>query len=1009
MLMLNLGFKSLNQAQLLSDALYYNDALEAPQWLIYYISKPLVGSLQPIEVTIASLPSLQSKNQAVKQNQSAARAESSAVALQAPSKRDINTFEDVLTHFPMIARQMQPSLDNIFRDFNKDIEKPLPSGPRSPTSTKSRSSSVSSHSNINGSIRSGTSRRHAKRISIASTSAFADEEENHMRVILESAVNTAIDNFQLVDKQQLSLLGASTDLTGPAVERLIERHLVEHVNDNALFPRLSTIHQSDDNDLESRIHQMMNIDVAQVGIEIGGGPAGKRAFTGRLNAAIEEFRKLGTANGPQQMLDILLETQRILAGKADANGAPGDSKISEKASMATNADTLVSLLLLVVIRSRVRHLQAQLAYMRNFIFIDDVESGELGYALSTFEAVLQYIVTDAGGLKIASRRNKRLWQATKNGNLSEMRSILEPDNGSLSDESDTMIGGDRLADEPDSMNGPNGVYLNGDLGSGPSSDELSQTLIEDGSRPQSANLGHVFPFQSNGDMDNLSEQPKAVKRVSMDLRSLSGASDFSFHSKTDTINSRNSILESIEGDTSIEKLCQTENSSGQSVLMMAVGAQQPEALSYLLSLHEYYTECSILEDTNAEGATLLSEAVQGGNHDVINVIVEYIFSLHDIQRIKTYLSKKDKVGRTFAHYIFHAPHLMTRFEALIPWRAKDKNKVTPLLALCRSYDHTHYLEMANMALQYALDEQGDGQPLHLDYHVDSKGNTLLHAVSDPYLALRILQHCDLDPNSANHKLFTPLMMASKFGRFDLVRTMILDPRVDFWAKEYRGMTAVELAKDDDVRNRIDDMMLVCDIPAEDGRVTAIVRSFFVEDGTIRMVIKTATKSGDGMIAVTTCRRSVADFEHLAKWLAVEHPASWLPSNFNFRSPFQIPAKPSRAILHDIQVRLNKFLKIMLAHSTFSTHELLWEFILMPEIQPDMMAERSLKKAELWQEKIREEYSPIEDVRDVELFVIHARESIRPVNHATKSVIRRVSSIRNASRGSFSAHKSIIIY
>ena len=992
------GFKSLNQGQLLSDALYYSDSLEASQWLIYYISRPLIGVLEPVEVSIATLPSLRPTHDRSARPPSQPQAESSLM-VQTPNKREVKSFDDVLTQFPMIARQMQPGLDRVFRDFYIEIEKPLPAAQKSLTVTKSRSSSMSSHSGANGSIRSGASRRHAKRISTASTNSFADDEEDHMRTVLESAVNAAIDNFQLVDKQQLSLLGASTELTGPAVEKLIERYVAEHVNDQALFPKLCAIHQSDDNDLESRVHHMMNIDVAQVGIDIEGGPAGKREFTARLNSAIGEFRRLGTASCPQSMLDILLETQRILTGKAVETNGPGETrKLSEKASTATNADTLVSLLLLVVIRSQIKHLQGRLAYMRNFTFIDDVESGELGYALSTFEAVLQYIVTDSGGLKVASRRNKRLWQATKKGNLSEMRTILEPDNGSFSDESDTMIGGDRLSDEPEQINVVNGVYSNGPPEPAQPGQWPSRTLAEDKSRPQSADLSHVFPFQASQQDQANGERPKSVKRVSMDLRSLSGASEFSFHSRTSTINSRNSAIDAIEGDTSIEKLCQTEDPSGDSVLTMAVEAQQPEALAYLLSLEEYYPTHAVLEVANKEGTTLLSAAVQAANFEVISIVVDYVFSLRDVLQVKNYLSKQDNMGRTFAHYLFHAPHLIPRFGTLIPWRVKDKNGVTPLLSLCRSYDHPQYLEMVNHSFQFAVDEQADGQALHMDHHVDSKGNTLLHAVSDPYLALRLLQHCDVDPNASNKKYFTPLMMASKYGRFDLVRTMILDRRVDFQAKEYRGMTAVELAKDDDVRNRIDDMMLVSNVPTPDGRVTAIVRSFFVEDGSVRMVIKTATKSGDGMIAVTTCRRSVADFEHLTKWLAIEHPASWLPSLFNFRSPFQIPSKPSRAVLHDIQVRLDKFLKIMLNHSAFATHELLWEFILMPEIQPDMMAERSLKKSEIRQENIREDYSPIDDVRDVESFVTHARESVRPVNHNIKSIIRRVASIRNTSRG-----------
>ena len=406
----------------------------------------------------------------------------------------------------------------------------------------------------------------------------------------------------------------------------------------------------------------------------------------------------------------------------------------------------------------------------------------------------------------------------------------------------------------------------------------------------------------------------------------------------------------------------------------------------------------VLEDRASDGTTLLSAAIQSAQPDLIEIFVNYIFSLRDTQRLKMYIAEPDKMGRTAAHYLFHAPYLIPRIGSLLPWRKKDKNGQTPLLALCRSYDHPHYLEMVNDALQFAVEEQGDGRKLHLDNHIDGKGNTILHVVSDPYLALRVLQRCDTDAHAPNGKKFTPLMVASQFGRFDLVRAMFLDNRVDILAKEYRGMTAVELAKDDEVRNRIDDMILVSNVPAADGRVTAVVRSFFVEDGTIRLIIKTASRIGDGMIAVTTCRRSLSDFENLAKWLAIEHPASWLPSISDFRSPFQIPSKPSRAVLHDIQVRLDKFLKVMLAHSTFSTHELLWEFILVPEIQPDMMAERSLKKADIRQEKVKEEYTPMEDFRDVESFVSHARESIRGVNHSTKSALRRVNAIRNASLG-----------
>ncbi|EPQ62002.1 hypothetical protein BGT96224_6B [Blumeria graminis f. sp. tritici 96224] len=107
-----------------------------------------------------------------------------------------------------------------------------------------------------------------------------------------------------------------------------------------------------------------------------------------------------------------------------------------------------------------------------------------------------------------------------------------------------------------------------------------------------------------------------------------------------------------------------------------------------------------------------------------------------------------------------------------------------------------------------------------------------------------------------------------------------------------------------------------------------------------------------------------------------------------RTPFQLICKPSRAVLRDIQIRLDSFLKILLSHTTFATHEMLWEFFLVPDIQADMMEQRSRLKAQARIEKVREEYEPVADVRDVEQFVDHAREMVRSVNYSTKSVARR---------------------
>jgi hypothetical protein len=989
----------LNQAQLLNDILWYPDSLEPRPWLVYYISRPLLGVYEEVKVTPAILAPLSTSSTVKPSSAATAQSETTEAANALPKKKDVKTFSDLLNNFPMIARQMQPGLERLFKEFSNVFEKPLPPPPSAevipdPTPDGPIATAVK-HARSNSTNSAPLNLTNGQVDPSRTDSFYPEDDEDVMRGALETAVTAAIDLFQMVDKQQLSLLGATTDLTGPVVERLIERYVTEQLHDAILYPKLCALKRSEDLELESKIKQMEYVDISQVGIPIQGGQRGKHELTLRLSRAVEEFRKLGVAGSPQQMMDILLQTLQTVTQLADVPVEKKDGQqntTSEKVSpvLTINADTLVSLLLVVVIRAQVRNLQARLLYMRHFIFIDDVESGEMGYALSTFEAVLAYLARDSGGLRKASRRNKKLWQATTKGELHEIMKIMEPEKTHSPEDSEP---------EPEEEAVETKIPWNIANGSSrPSSSGSSHRRLS-----RAPTLNHVFPFQmQHNQQDDEGRVPafRRPKTVTMDTRSMSSNSEVSFRSRATTIDSTSS---GIEGDTSIERLSRTEDSAGESVLMMAIQHGRPESLKYLLTLEKYYPLDAVLEDTNNEGTTLLSAAVQLGHTELIEIILDFVFRAETDSIIISYLARQDIRGRSVAHYLFNAPDLIARVGRLLPWRQKDRNGQTPLFALCRSYDHANYRAMIDSALTAAAASQGDGQPLHLDDHVDSKGNTLLHIVNDPHVALRILFHCDSDVNATNDKKFTALMVASKYGRIDMVRALFGDPRVDLYAKELRGLTAVELAKDDEVRNRIDDLILFSGQPADDGRITAVVRSFFVEDATIRLVVKSGALSQHQSFTVTTCRRSLTDFEHLARLLAMENPASWLPSVTGTRSPFQIPSKPSRAVLRDIQVRMDGFLRILLSHTTFATHEMLWEFFLVPDIQADMMEQRSKLKAETRIEKVREEYEPIEDVRDVEQFVDHARDMVRSVNYATKSVIRRTNALRTITTGNLQSH------
>ncbi|KAI5800077.1 hypothetical protein EDC01DRAFT_765462 [Geopyxis carbonaria] len=988
----NKGFRNLNQAQLLNDILYYPDVPEPQQWLVYFISKPLIGSLEAVP-TVPQYLRERTKTESPK----------TKTGPHSAPKKEIKSFNELLMLFPMIARQMQAGLEKMFHDFEVSFEKfkPLPLPPPSPSSQRSGASAASlrsMHSSVNGDV----------------YKQAADESE--IRKSLESAITVAVDLFQRVDQSQLDLLAQTTNLTGPMVDRLIERYVTEQLHDTTLFPRLCATKAIEDEELEQKILEMENVDLTQVGIP-SIDQQEKASLTKRISRGIVSFEKIDGSKSPQAMGEHVLETARTLTKVDDDAEAQGSSPPTEKSATSVvtmNADMLVSLLLVVVIRAKVPNLHACLSYMRNFVFVEDVEQGEIGYVLSTLEAVLFHIAQDHV-LTAASRTNEKLWRSVKQGNFKAVKMLLEqgvendeePAESPTSEHRDSDIGSlydapkrTDCSDETAVMNDVNGTTPSRD------SDSISNMII---STPQIVQKQVTSNPRVGIARFEIQDKPSSLKftrnRSTVSIATVTTVSDVSMSSM---ILSRAGTGQSQMEAFSVEKLSRTRNQQGESIIMMAVQERKSEMVEYLMNASLFDMDF-VLEDVRDDGTTLLSAAVQTDDMACVNVVLKELFRLSEDTLIQ-YLKKPDNAGRTVAHYLFHTPDLINRLGRWLPWRLKDKNGQTPLFALCRSYDHPCYREMVGMAIKQAQASQMDNMKLHLDEHIDKKGNTLLHIAGDPGV-VRMLLRCDTDVNAVNEKGFTSLMVASKYGRVEMVRTMFGDPRVDLLAKELRGLTAVELAKDDDVRNRIDDLVLFQNLPADDGRVTAVVRSFFVEDATIRVVLKSGAPSTDesSTFTVTTCRRSLSDFQFLAKWLQYENPASWLPSLLVSRSPYQIPSKPSRAVLRDLQLRVDNFLRTLLGHPTFSTHELLWEFFLVPEMQQDSLIERSKKKAEARIERVREEFVPVQDVREVEMFVSFAKDSVRSINYACRSVTRRATAVRTTISDLPETYKNVILH
>ena len=150
----------------------------------------------------------------------------------------------------------------------------------------------------------------------------------------------------------------------------------------------------------------------------------------RVSLAVQEFEKLSDSSitNLNSKTRVINNTLQILAqGKHYLNQKVKNS------SMVISADTLIGLLIMVVVHSKVANLEAHIYYIKHFNSTDHSNDGQFNYTISNLEAVLfhfsqkEYDVVD---LIENSKKNYDLWNAIKNQDLQVVQSIVD----SVSDE-----------------------------------------------------------------------------------------------------------------------------------------------------------------------------------------------------------------------------------------------------------------------------------------------------------------------------------------------------------------------------------------------------------------------------------------------------------------------------------------------------------------------------------------------------------------------------------------------
>ncbi|EGW33440.1 uncharacterized protein SPAPADRAFT_71288 [Spathaspora passalidarum NRRL Y-27907] len=128
----------------------------------------------------------------------------------------------------------------------------------------------------------------------------------------------------------------------------------------------------------------------------------------RISLAIEQFKKLSDSVTSTNKIKIIFETVKILT----------------EGSILINADTLIGLLIMVIIHSKVDNLEAHLYYIKNFNPSD--RDGHFNYIMSNLDAVLYHLQSDeSSGLFEHSSKNYELWHAIYTKDVEQVGKIVD--------------------------------------------------------------------------------------------------------------------------------------------------------------------------------------------------------------------------------------------------------------------------------------------------------------------------------------------------------------------------------------------------------------------------------------------------------------------------------------------------------------------------------------------------------------------------------------------------------
>ncbi|ORX75779.1 ankyrin [Anaeromyces robustus] len=798
----------------------------------------------------------------------------------------------------------------------------------------------------------------------------------------EESIKTEVENLFNFTKNMIEGLSANalaeliekTNTSTDSLVKNIEQHVHEETYDIVFF-KLCSLKSKQDTDLMNSIASVQYIDLPQIGLSY--------ELADNLDRAVKHFKLISTLRTPMEKIKCLTNSIRILMSQPIylSTDSLFDDKKDEE--VVLSADQLIPLVLLLVLRSNVLNLMANLCYMKDFSMTVDVNHGEQGFALSTLEAVFLYLKDIQPSWIDLSKRNFKLWDTLITGSLEEFKALyneeeekdkkrdeekIKKENNKKNENNDgDKDNENQLSPElPSSLIVPienviesknkegNDLVL---LAAQTGKVEVMKFLVEEKDHSlytknyEGNNPMHLAILNDNKELikylSSLSLTTEDYKKKHMDYQD-SFIRSSSFLVLTNMLESSRKDGEEAKPQKITKILMNKQNHERVTPQMLLIKNSKQKLLDCFQN--EYLDLLSINEPSFTYDTPLIL-ACKEGHYDLIKFLINHGADC----------CFQNPLGNTAFHYAdetsikilldycqdWNKLDMANRSQTKPDPNIKNKESITPIIYHCLEGHNEIVKEMLNY----------DNVDITSK---DLSGRTCLHyaCYNNGYdIVEKLISKNKIDINSKTIEGNTPLHSAVYKNNLRMVE-LLLKNNADPTIKNNLNKTPKAFSEDDDIINLLDDYILA-NIKNKKNEKFAKVTRGIIKDDTIMFYLKSG-KYGD-LKTITTVQRSLFDFIFLRQQLLFEYPHACITSlkdftNYtNIISNNKLNTGAEDKLIKKCVNRVNKMLSLLMKHEIYSEHELFGEFLLIPTLDLEMINDRTNKKCQSLKDQIFNQY------------------------------------------------------